>query len=131
MEPGFENGGLSMRVLLASFCAGLALQSPASATTAQDSGWSVVETLPDETSDIRNVVRVGAAGLKWNGEAILRSELELLVRVLAEDISPRPVLVLSYDRDAAREEVNRIRSVIDRRIVCSPATCIEVDARSG
>lgn len=124
-------GANDMRVSIA-LIASLVATQPIVAFGAQpNTDWAKASSLSEYNSEIRNTVQLQGSSLKWNREEISESELKTLLRILAKDISPQPLLVLSYDDQASSGQVARIKSIIDEQLDCNPSLCLEITSASN
>lgn len=76
-------------------------------------------------SEVRKVVRLDGNSLTWNGSPITETQLRQYLDITTQ-MSPQPVLVLSYSAQTQSTRIEAIRSVIEEILQCTPANCREV-----
>lgn len=87
--------------------------------------WNIAARGVGRYARATNGVRLEGNRLLWNGaetsEATVRQYLGI-----TKQMSPQPLLVLSYSAQASPERVQRVRLLVDEVLQCKPDRCLEI-----
>ena len=87
--------------------------------------WSTQPVASLGSSQAMNSVSLDGDRLLWNGgEASERNIRHFLA--VTKQLSPQPLLALSYSAETSAVTVHRIRLLIDEIVRCEPSTCLEI-----
>ena len=120
-----------MRFLVILIAGFITAQSPTLANIQKSSDWSRISSLPDDTHKIQNALHIQEAKLRWNGEVMSDDQVNTLLRVLAEKMSPQDQFILSYDEAVSPKKVAYFKKLVDRKLNCNPSICLELSSKSN
>jgi hypothetical protein len=115
-------------ILIAGF---ITAQSPTLANIQKNSDWLRISSLPDDTHKIQNALHIQETKLRWNGEVMSDDQVNTLLRVLAEKMSPQDQFILSYDEAVSPKKVAYFKKLVDRKLKCNPSICLELSSKSN
>ena len=73
-----------------------------------------------------NTIRLDGEQLLWNGRASSEADVREFLAIIANDMNPRPLTVLSYSARTSGKRVQRIRALVHAIVQCKPGDCLEV-----
>ena len=85
--------------------------------------WSTATAVPDR---VVNILRVDGNRLLWNGKETSESHVREFLGIVANELDPQPLMILSYSAQTPQERIQRARLLVDEVIKCTPAACLEV-----
>jgi DNA-binding CsgD family transcriptional regulator len=116
-------GTLVMSLIIAT--AVLTLVASESIQPGPSANWSVARAVPERVPQAMNNLRLDGNRLLWNGqqvsEAVVREFLGLL-----NQMTPQPLMILSYSAQTPPERIQRARLLIEDVIRCRPSDCLEI-----
>lgn len=121
-------GTLLMSFIIAA--AVLAWTIPQDSREERPSRWGQITALSDAGSEVRNVIRLDGNSVIWNGTQITEANLRQYLDITTQ-MSPQPVLVLSYSAQTKSARIEVIRSVIEEVLQCTPSNCRELTLPPG
>ena len=88
--------------------------------------WATATAVPESVAHPVNVLWLDRDRLLWNGEEVSETDIRKLLGILANEIHPQPLTVLSYSARTPRGRIQRARRLVDEAIQCKPGECLEV-----
>lgn len=119
------------KFLLALLAASCATQSFAGSQPGPLPNWGTAASVPESVPQQMNILRLDGDRLLWNGRETSETDIRAFLRFIENEMSPQPLVVLSYSARTPSERVQRARLLVDEVIRCEPAECLEVTGASA
>jgi DNA-binding CsgD family transcriptional regulator len=87
--------------------------------------WGTATMASAGAKEPTNTVRLDGNRLLWNGVATSEATIREYLGI-TKQMTPQPVLILSYNAQTSNKRVHRIRLLIDEAIRCQPGKCLEI-----
>lgn len=117
-------GTLIMSLIIAA--AMLAWVAPRNMEPGPLPNWSTATVAPAPIAQPINTLRLDDNRLLWNGKEMSEATIRQFLGVVAQ-LSPKPLMVLSYSSQTPPKHVQRARLLIEDVIECTPSICLEVN----
>jgi hypothetical protein len=114
------------KFLLSLLAIGCVTPSVVSSASEPLQNWSTATALPKRVPQQMNILRLDGDRLLWNGKEVSETHLLQFLRMIAEEMNPQPLTVLTYSRPTPRGHIQRARLLVHNVIQCTPGECLEV-----